>query len=83
MLAREVAICEADLHARQEGYAVYFSESPGKAVAAILSWLEQAGDPLVDLRVERPTLEERFLEITSRYERAAASLLLRLQSRHP
>jgi ABC-2 type transport system ATP-binding protein len=66
LLSQGVAIREADLHGRQEGYAVYFSESPGKAVAAILSWLEQAGDPLVDLRVERPTLEERFLEITSR-----------------
>ncbi len=31
----------------------------------MLSWLQEAADPLVDLRVERPTLEERFLEITS------------------
>ena len=50
---------------RTDGYAVYLSENPGKSVAAIISWLEQAGDPLVDLRVERPSLEERFLEITS------------------
>jgi ABC-2 type transport system ATP-binding protein len=50
---------------RNDGYAVYLSENPGKSVAAIISWLEQAGDPLIDLRVERPSLEERFLEITS------------------
>ena len=29
------------------------------------TWLQAGDDPLVDLRVERPTLEERFLEITS------------------
>jgi len=49
----------------RDGYAVYLSESPGPAVMAILSWLESAADPLVDLRVERPSLEERFLEITT------------------
>jgi ABC-2 type transport system ATP-binding protein len=51
---------------RTDDYMVYLSESPGKSVAAIIAWLEQAGDPLVDLRVERPSLEERFLEITSK-----------------
>jgi ABC-2 type transport system ATP-binding protein len=49
-----------------EGYAVFLSEKPGSSVAAILAWLEDAGDPLIDLRIERPSLEERFLEITSR-----------------
>jgi ABC-2 type transport system ATP-binding protein len=56
----------AVLQGRNEGYAVYLSENPGKSVASIIAWLEQAGDPLVDLRVERPSLEERFLEITSK-----------------
>ncbi len=65
LVERAVAISEANLSRREEGYAVYYSENPGKAVAGILAWLEQAGDTLVDLRVERPTLEERFLEITS------------------
>ncbi len=51
---------------RNDGYAVFLSENPGKSVASIIAWLEQAGDPLVDLRVERPSLEERFLEITSK-----------------
>jgi ABC-2 type transport system ATP-binding protein len=50
---------------RTDGYACYMSENPGRTVSAILAWLERAADPLVDLRVERPSLEERFLEITS------------------
>jgi ABC-2 type transport system ATP-binding protein len=49
----------------RDGYAIYLSEKPGRSVSAILAWLEERADPLVDLRVERPTLEERFLEITS------------------
>lgn len=52
-------------HARKDGYDVYFSGAVGPTVAAVLRVLEEAGDPLVDLRVERPTLEERFLELTS------------------
>jgi ABC-2 type transport system ATP-binding protein len=64
LLAQDVAISGAEMARRDDGYAVYFSENPGKAVSAILAWLDQAGDALVDLRVERPTLEERFLEIT-------------------
>jgi ABC-2 type transport system ATP-binding protein len=46
------------------GYAVYYSSDPAATVAALLAELESRGDRLVDLRVERPSLEERFLEIT-------------------
>ena len=42
----------------------YLSSSVATAVGAIVAWLERDGDPLVDLRVERPSLEESFLEIT-------------------
>ncbi len=55
----------------REGYVLYRSADPARTVAALLSWLQQASDPLVDLRVERPTLEERFLEITSEAKGAA------------
>lgn len=48
----------------KDEYAVYYSSNPGQTVAAILAYLESNGDRLIDLRVERPTLEERFLEIT-------------------
>ncbi len=48
-----------------EDYAVYYSTDPGPAVSAILSHITAQGDKLIDLRVERPSLEERFLEITN------------------
>jgi ABC-2 type transport system ATP-binding protein len=56
---------DAAYRGQTDDYTLYVSEKPGKAVSAIIAWLEQAGDPLIDLRVERPSLEERFLEITS------------------
>lgn len=48
----------------KDEYAVFYSSHPGQTVTAILAYLEAQGDALVDLRVERPSLEERFLEIT-------------------
>ena len=52
-------------HVRKDGYDVVFTDAIGPTVAAILRSLEEVGDPLVDLRVERPSLEERFLELTT------------------
>jgi ABC-2 type transport system ATP-binding protein len=43
----------------QENYRIYYTTETGPMVAAIIN----AGT-LVDLRVERPSLEERFLELT-------------------
>jgi ABC-2 type transport system ATP-binding protein len=51
---------------RDDVYACYFSEDAGLSVPAILDYLKAHDDRLVDLRVERPSLEERFLEITNR-----------------
>jgi ABC-2 type transport system ATP-binding protein len=48
-----------------EEYIIYFSTDPGPTVSAILDYLATNKDNLIDLRVERPSLEERFLEITS------------------
>ena len=45
-------------------YAIYFSTDPGPTVSAILKYIATKNDSLIDLRVERPSLEERFLEIT-------------------
>jgi ABC-2 type transport system ATP-binding protein len=50
--------------ALKEEYAVYFSSDPGPTVSAILDYIRGCDDRLIDLRVERPSLEERFLEIT-------------------
>ncbi len=49
----------------KDEYAVYFSADPGPTVSAILDYLKDQNDTLIDLRVERPSLEERFLEITT------------------
>lgn len=54
------------VHQRQvmDEYAIFYSTDPSPTVSAILDYLRVQGDKLIDLRVERPTLEERFLEIT-------------------
>ena len=57
---------DATLIAQKDGYAQYSSENPSRSVTALLALLEKRNDELVDLRVERPTLEERFIEITGR-----------------
>ncbi|HWQ45245.1 MAG TPA: hypothetical protein VN376_00175, partial [Longilinea sp.] len=49
----------------EENYKLFFSDDPGPTVSALLEYLKAQKDHLIDLRVERPTLEERFLEITA------------------
>jgi ABC-2 type transport system ATP-binding protein len=48
-----------------EAYVIYYTTDPGPTVSAILGYLDEKDDPLIDLRVERPSLEERFLELTT------------------
>jgi ABC-2 type transport system ATP-binding protein len=45
-------------------YHIYFTDDIARTVTAIISHIESQGDTIIDLRVERPSLEERFLEIT-------------------
>lgn len=52
-------------HALKEDYVVYFSTDVGPTVSALIAAIEGHGDALIDLRVERPSLEDRFLEITN------------------
>lgn len=49
---------------RREDYEVYFSTDVGRTVAALIAYIDDHDDSLIDLRVERPSLEDRFLEIT-------------------
>jgi ABC-2 type transport system ATP-binding protein len=49
----------------REGYEIYYSTNTATTVSAILEEIEDHEDTLLDLRVERPSLEDRFLEITS------------------
>ncbi len=48
----------------QDGYTIYYASDIGPTVSAIIAHVEARQDILIDLRVERPSLEERFLEIT-------------------
>ena len=48
----------------KDEYAIYFSTDIGPTVSAIIAHVEAQEDTLIDLRVERPSLEDRFLEIT-------------------
>jgi ABC-2 type transport system ATP-binding protein len=49
----------------KDEYAVFFSQDIGSTVSAIIATIEAENDSLIDLRVERPSLEERFLELTN------------------
>jgi len=46
-----------------EGFAQWLCEDTASAVMELLGAAIEADDPVEDLRVERPSLEERFLEI--------------------
>jgi ABC-2 type transport system ATP-binding protein len=57
----------------KDPYEIFFSSDIGPTVAAIISQIESKNDVLIDLRVERPSLEDRFLEITqSNYHNGGA-----------
>jgi ABC-2 type transport system ATP-binding protein len=57
-------LAKATRQPASDGYTVWLSEDPEASLRALLDEAGRAGDHLVDLRVERPTLEERFLELT-------------------
>jgi ABC-2 type transport system ATP-binding protein len=48
----------------KDEYAIYFTTDIGPTVSAIIAHVQAREDTLIDLRVERPSLEDRFLEIT-------------------
>lgn len=49
----------------KDEYNIYFSTDIGPTVSAIIAHIQTQQDTLIDLRVERPSLEDRFLEITT------------------
>jgi ABC-2 type transport system ATP-binding protein len=49
----------------KDEYHIYYSTDIGPTVSAIIAHVEAQEDTLIDLRVERPSLEDRFLEITT------------------
>ncbi|MGE5607062.1 MAG: ABC transporter ATP-binding protein [Bacteroidota bacterium] len=48
----------------KDGYAIFFCEDIEEAVHSVLVHIKKHGDKLLDLKVERPSLEERFVDIT-------------------
>ena len=50
----------------KEDYCIYFSRDIGPTVSALITYIDKQKDALIDLRVERPSLEDRFLEITGK-----------------
>ncbi len=46
-------------------YTIYYSTDLGLTVSALIKHISKQKDELIDLRVERPSLEDRFLEITN------------------
>ena len=60
-----LALPAVERHHQEDDYSVFLSSDIGPTVGAIITFLDTTGDSLIDLRVERPSLEDRFLEIAS------------------
>lgn len=50
----------------KDEYVIYYSNDIGPTLTAIIEFINLQADTLIDLRVERPSLEDRFLEITGK-----------------
>lgn len=62
-LTRNEKIDGAAFIKEKEGYLEWSCHDVARSVSAILNRVQQSGDTVEDLRVERPSLEERFLEL--------------------
>jgi ABC-2 type transport system ATP-binding protein len=51
-------------YAFKDDYHIFFSSDIGPTISALIAHIQAQGDSLIDLRVERPSLEDRFIEIT-------------------
>ena len=60
-----VAIPAVQQRLSKDEYDIFYSSDIGPTVSAVIAHIESQGDTLIDLRVERPSLEDRFLEITN------------------
>lgn len=65
LAASQVVFPAVQQRLAKDDYVVFYSTDPGPTVTALIDALNSANDKLIDLRVERPSLEERFLEITT------------------
>lgn len=64
LLSRDVIFPAVQKQMVRDEYIIYYSVDIGSTVSAIIEYVNGHQDSLVDMRVERPSLEDRFLEIT-------------------
>ncbi len=67
-LSEDVPVPAVSQRTVKDEYEVYYSTDAATTVLALLEYLKAHDDTLIDMRVERPSLEERFLEITNHKE---------------
>ena len=65
LLANGHALPAVAQRAVKEEYAIFYSSDVGRTVSALFEAINADDDTLIDLRVERPSLEDRFLELTN------------------
>jgi ABC-2 type transport system ATP-binding protein len=65
LLANGHALPAIAQRAVKEEYAIFYSSDVGRTVTALFEAINADDDTLIDLRVERPSLEDRFLELTN------------------
>ena len=63
--ASGIAFPAVSQHILKDEYSIYFSSDIGPTLSAMIAYIDAQRDTLIDLRVERPSLEDRFLEITN------------------
>jgi ABC-2 type transport system ATP-binding protein len=61
----ETTIPAVNHQTAKEDYKIFYSFDIKSTISAILVQIESHADTVIDLRVERPSLEDRFLEITN------------------
>ncbi len=64
LLQRKKLFNNTSNHTIGDEYYICYTAEPGPLVSEIINYIQSVKDTLIDLRVERPSLEERFLEIT-------------------
>jgi len=63
LATRETGECQDSWKVDAEGYVKIRTDRPGPVLANLIAAIDEAGDEILDLRVDRPSLEERFLEL--------------------
>jgi ABC-2 type transport system ATP-binding protein len=63
--APDISLPAVSQQSVRDEYSIFFSSDIGPTLSAIIATIQAQNDTLIDLRVERPSLEDRFLELTN------------------